>query len=161
MNSTHTRLAVLLALSALALVDCGGSSTESLVGPSGDAAIVATEDKGDSEALTGDGVCDGCDCSCDGSECTCDGSECTCECACDGTGTGPGPGDGTCDGCDGDGTGPGPGDGTCDGCDCTCDGSECTCDGSECTCDGSECTCECACDGTGPHGPGNDNGQGP
>jgi len=142
MNGTHTRLAVLLALSALALVACGGSSTESLVGSSGDAAMLSAADKDGPEPPAGDGVCD-----CDG---TCDG--------CDGTGAGPGPGDGTCDGCDGTGDGPGPGDGTCDGCDCTCDGSECTCecacDGCECTCDGSECTCECACDGTGPHGPG-------
>jgi hypothetical protein len=143
MNGTHTRLAVLLALSALALVACGGSSTESLVGPGGDAAVLSAADKNGPEPPAGDGVCDGCDGTCDG---------------CDGTGAGPGPGDGTCDGCDGTGDGPGPGDGTCDGCDCTCDGSQCTCecpcDGCDCTCNGSECTCECACDGTGPHGPG-------
>jgi len=143
MNCTHTRLAVLVALSALALVACGGSSTESPVGPGADAATLAAADTAGPEAQAGDSVCDGCD----------------------GTGTGPGPGDGTCDGCDGtcdgvcDGTGdgPGPGDGTCDGCDCTCDGSECTCacpcDGCKCTCDGITCICECACDGTGPHGP--------
>jgi len=102
MNGTHTRLAVLLALSALALVACGGSSTESLVGPSGDAATLSAADKDGPEAPAGDGVCDGCDGTCDG----CDG-------------TGPGPGDGTCDGCD------------CT-CDCTCAGDdcECACDGT-------------------------------
>jgi len=147
MNGTQTRLAVLLALSALALVACGGSATESLVGPGGEAAVLSAADKEGPEALAGDGVCD-CNCHCAGADC---------DCACDGTGDGPGPGT-----CDGTGDGPGPGDGTCDGCDCTCDGSNCTCecpcDGCDCRCDGSECTCECACDGTGPHGPGGGNG---
>jgi hypothetical protein len=108
MNSTHSRLAVLLALSTLALVACGGSSTDSLVGPegAGDTALFLASDKGGPAPDSGDGVCDGCDGTCDG-----DGPN-----GPNGPGHGNGPGDGTCDG---DGTGPngpnGPGDGVCDG----------------------------------------------
>jgi hypothetical protein len=96
MNGTNTRLAVLLALSAMALVACGGS--ESPVGPgfAGDAAAFSALDKGGPEATAGDGVCDG---SCDGDG-TCDGTEPNGP----GNGNGNGPGDGTCDG-----------DGSCDG----------------------------------------------
>ena len=122
MNGTQTRLAVLLALSALALVACGGSSTESLVGPggAGDVGTFSTLDKDGPAATAGDGVCDGTGDGCDG---TCDGTgphgqgngngygNGSGNGACDGTGSGNGPygpGDGTCDGS-------GPGDGTCDG----------------------------------------------
>lgn len=117
MNSSHTRLAVPLALSALALVACGGGSTDSLVGPAGtgDAGFFTTLDKDGPAAAAGDGVCDG----------TGDG---TCDSTCDGTGpngpqgngNGYGPGDGTCEGSGPNGPGGpngpnGPGDGTCDG----------------------------------------------
>ena len=116
MNGTHTRLAVLLALSALALVACGGSSTESPVSPAGagDVGLLTTLDKGGPTAPAGDGVCDGTgsgDGTCDG---TCDGT------GPNGQGNGNSYGDGTCDGT-GQGNGPGygqgngPGDGTCDG----------------------------------------------
>jgi len=113
MNGTHARLAILLALSALALVACGGGSSDALTGP---APALATLDKAGPAPSAGDGVCDG-DGSGDG---TCDGT-------CDGTGpngqgngNGYGPGDGTCDGT-GQGNGPGhgqgngPGPGNCDG----------------------------------------------
>jgi len=118
MNGTHTRLGVLLALSALALVACEGTSTDSLVGPggTGDVGLFTTLDK-DGPAVAGAGVCDG-----TGSG-DCDGT-------CDGTGPhGNGPGNGTCDGTGPNGPGGpngpyGPGDGTCDGSgpgDGTCD----------------------------------------
>jgi hypothetical protein len=96
MNGTRTRLAFLLALSALALTACGGSSTLSPVDPgaTGDAAVFSTLDKSGPEAAAGDGTCDGTGPYGPGN----------------GNGYGNGPGDGTCDG-----SGPGAGDGTCDG----------------------------------------------
>ena len=70
MNGTHYRLAVLLALSALALAACGGGSVESPMDPglSGDAAVFSTLGNGNGapEVPAGDGVCDGCDGTCDG-----------------------------------------------------------------------------------------------
>jgi hypothetical protein len=115
MNGTHDRLAVLLALSALALAACGGGSVESPMDPglSGDAAVFSTLGNGNGapETPAGDGVCDGCDGTCDGTGPHGPGNG-TGDGTCDGTGphgpNGPyGPGDGTCDGS-------GPGDGTCD-----------------------------------------------
>jgi hypothetical protein len=118
MHGTHIRLAVLVALSALALVACGGGSATSPAGVDGlgdDAALFATSGNGPgnggAETPAGDGVCDGCDGTCDGT----------------GQGPGPhgpnagnGPGDGTCDGTgQGPNGGNGPGDGTCNG-TCTC-----------------------------------------
>jgi hypothetical protein len=135
MNGTHTRLALLLALSALAFVACGGASTDSPLAPAAlsDDATFSSLGNGSgnagAETPAGDGVCDGCDGTCDGTgpygnqgngnaygpqDGSCDGT-------CDGSGphgdpgNGYGPGDGSCDG-----TGYGPGDGTCDGsCDTT------------------------------------------
>jgi hypothetical protein len=107
MNGTHTRLAVLLALSALALVACGGGSSDALTGPGPD---LATLDKAGPSTSAGDGVCDGTgsgDGTCDG---TCDGGGPNGQG--NGNGNGYGPGDGTCDGT---AQGNGPGDGTCDG----------------------------------------------
>ncbi len=94
MNGTRTRPAFLLALSALALAACGGSSTLSPVDPgaTGDAAIFSTLDKDDPVAAAGDGTCDG-----TGPYGPGNGN---------GNGNGNGPCDGTCDGT-------GPGDGTC------------------------------------------------
>jgi hypothetical protein len=99
MNGTHTRLAILIALSSLALVACGGSSTLSPVDPvgSGDAASFSTLDKEAPGVPAGDGTCDG-----TGPHGPGNGSG------------GYGPGDGTCDG-PGGAYGPGAGDGTCDG----------------------------------------------
>jgi hypothetical protein len=121
MNSTRMHLAVLVALSALALAACGGGATTSPVGADslgGDAALFTASGNGPGnggvETPAGDGVCDGCDGTCDGT----------------GQGPGPhgpnagnGPGDGTCDGTP-QGSGPnggnGPGAGTCNGtCNCT------------------------------------------
>lgn len=96
MNGTRTLLAFLLALSALALVACGGSQSPVGPGATGDAAVFSTLDKDGPEAAAGDGTCDGTGPYGPGNgngngNGTCDGS---------------GPGDGTCDGT-------GPGDGTC------------------------------------------------
>jgi hypothetical protein len=114
MNGTHIRLAVLVALSAVALVACGGGSATSPTGGDslGDSVGVFTDSgngagNGGVETPAGDGVCDGCDGTCDGT-----GPH--------GPGAGNGSGDGTCDGTGqgpGPGAGSGPGDGTCA---CTC-----------------------------------------
>jgi hypothetical protein len=115
MHGTQTRFAVLVALSALALVACGGgSATSPSTGALGDDVGVFTTSgngpgNGGVETPAGDGVCDGCDGTCDGT-----GPH--------GPNGGNGTGDGTCDGTH-QGQGPkggnGPGDGTCNG-TCAC-----------------------------------------
>jgi len=114
MSSPSTRRAITLtALAVLALAACGGSSSESVVGPAGwsgeeaDSFVALGNGPGNggTETPSGDGVCDG-----TGSG-TCDGTaQGPGPHTGQGNGNGYGPGNGTCDG-----TGSGPGDGSCTG----------------------------------------------